>query len=194
MQTVYPLLILCLACLSAWFFIYGVFTIHSSVLAHLRITPVYPAVVLDEHSATYFTTSFLLSRDTSTEEQFSPVLDQNIADNPLYTEQVNKISIETPTTVIPTQKWTLVMVNRTHSSFSSQTAITEPYWNQTSFYMNLGQFYEQQPLYLHLSNHLNSFSSRSQCLQCGSHYPLLTSILADELEWNYRFYYFNDSW
>lgn len=107
------------------------------------------------------------------EEQFSPVLDQNIADNPLYTEQVNKISVETPTTVIPTQKWTLVMVNRTHSSFSSQTAITEPYWNQTSFYMNLGQFYEQQPLYLHLSNHLNSFSSRSQCLQCGSHYPLL---------------------
>ena len=140
MQTVYPLLILCLACLSAWFFIYGVFTIHSSVLAHLRITPVYPAVVLDEHSATYFTTSFLLSRDTSTEEQFSPVLDQNIADNPLYTEQVNKISVETPTTVIPTQKWTLVMVNRTHSSFSSQTAITEPYWNQTSFYMNNNPF------------------------------------------------------
>ena len=149
MQTIHPLLIFCLACLSVWFFIYGVFTIHSLVLAKLQFTPLYPVVVVYEQSRTYHINRFMIHRESSTHEPLSTILDRDTANSPLSTASVNEIPLATSTVVIRTPKSTPVVMSQTQSPVSSQIAYTEPYWNQSSFYMNLGQFYEHHQKFRH---------------------------------------------
>lgn len=48
MQTIHHLLLLCLACLGLWFFIYEVFIVNSSVIEQLKETSVYHPFVLYE--------------------------------------------------------------------------------------------------------------------------------------------------
>lgn len=137
---------------------------------------------------------FFISSDLSNESHFSSFRGQNVTNTIPFIEQMRGeyiVSSSPPMTVIPTQRLAPVIFNRNSTVSSPSLSPVGPYWNQTSFYMNLGLLYRDQSIFLSSSN---PFHSSSVLLHPGSSYSILTSVLANEREWSYHVYRFNDSW